>query len=506
MSTAIATSPTPAMDALEGAFRRIDALGGASAVLGWDRLVMMPPGGAEARAEQSATLQVLSHELMTAPAMSDNIERAAGEELSDDRRANLREMRRRHAHATAVPADLVEAQSRAASRSETLWREARAQADFATVRDALTEVVRLTREEAAIKSEALGVSPYEALLDQYEPGGRLDRIGPLLDTLAAEIPPVLEAVLAHQDRRAPAAEPEGPFPVDRQRALAREVMATLGFDFRHGRLDETLHPFCGGVPDDVRVTTRYAETGFASGIMGVIHETGHALYEMGLPRHLRGQPAGDARGMVLHESQSLLMEMQACRSPEFLEYLAPRARDAFGIGDSEPSWSPENLFRLYTRVRRGFIRVEADAVSYPLHVILRFRLEQALLSGDLQVADLPGAWNDGMAELLGVRPPDDAKGCLQDIHWFDGAIGYFPTYTLGAMAAAQLFQAATAADPRILPAIGRGDFAPLLEWLRPNVHARASLDTTDQILQSATGAPLGTEAFLGHLRARYLAD
>jgi carboxypeptidase Taq len=279
-------------------------------------------------------------------------------------------------------------------------------------------------------------------------------------------------------------------------------METLGFDFHHGRLDETLHPFCGGVPDDVRVTTRYSEDDFVSAIMAVIHETGHALYERGLPAGHRHQPVGDARGMVLHESQSLLMEMQACRSPAFLSLLSGWARDAFA-GDGA-AWDAANLQRIYTRVERGFIRVEADEITYPLHVILRTRLERALLVDDLAVADLPDAWNAGMRDLLGVVPPDDAMGCLQDIHWFDGAISYFPTYTLGALAAAQLFQAALRADPGIPAAIAAGDFAPLRTWLGTHVHGRGSSASTDEILRDATGSALGTEAFLAHLRARYL--
>lgn len=493
---------TPAMDALEDRFRRLSALSGAEGVLGWDQRVVMPPGGAEARAEQLATLSVLHHEILTAPAVAETLDAASSEPLDGWRAANLAEMRRRHAHATAVSADLVEALSRAGSRCEALWRDARAKADFGIVRDALAEQVRLVREEAAAKAGALATTPYEALLDGYEPGGSIATIEALFAELEAALPPLLDAALERQDRHRPATPPPGPFPVGAQRSLAQRVMTTLGFDFDHGRLDETLHPFCGGVPDDVRITTRYDEGGFVSGIMGVIHETGHALYERGLPADWRHQPVGEARGMVMHESQSLLMEMQACRSPAFLGLLSGWAREAFASdGDA---WDPENLHRIYTRVERSLIRVEADEITYPLHVILRTRLERALLSGDLEVADLPQAWNAGMGELIGVVPPNDALGCLQDIHWYDGAIGYFPTYTLGAMAAAQLFQAAVAADPTIPEAIGRGDFAPLLGWLGDNVHGRASSLGTEEILKAATGSELTAAPFLVHLRERYL--
>ncbi len=502
--TATAVPPTPATDALEARFRKLSALSGAQSMLSWDRLVMMPDGGAEARAEQEAVLSVLDHEILTDPVVADQLASAATEPLEGWRAANLAEMRRAHAHATAMTADLVDAQSRAASRAEGLWREARAAADFSLVRDALGELVRLTREEADAKAAALNTTPYEALLDTHEPGGSVAGIEALFAELEAALPPLLEAVLERQAARGAPVPLAGPFPVAVQRDLARQVMTTLGFDFRHGRLDETLHPFCGGVPDDVRITTRYSEDGFVSGIMGVIHETGHALYERGLPSDWRGLPVGEARGMAMHESQSLLMEMQVCRSPAFLGLLSGWARTAFD-GDGS-AWAPENLERIYTTVERGLIRVEADEVTYPLHVILRFRLERALLAGDLPVADLPGAWAEGMRDLLGVTPPDDALGCLQDIHWYDGAIGYFPTYTLGALAAAQLYRSAVTSDPSIPQAIGRGDFAPLLAWLATHVHGRASSATTDTIITDATGRPLGTEAFLDHLQARYLSN
>jgi carboxypeptidase Taq len=279
-------------------------------------------------------------------------------------------------------------------------------------------------------------------------------------------------------------------------------MAAVGFDFEHGRLDTSLHPFCGGVPDDVRITTRYDEADFSSALMAVLHETGHALYERGLPADWRLQPVGQARGMSVHESQSLLIEMQACRGPEFIGFAAPLIREAFG-GDG-PAWQADNLTRHYHRVGRGLIRVDADEVTYPAHVILRYRLERAMLAGDLPLADLPAAWNEGLEALLGIRPPDDRLGCLQDIHWYDGAWGYFPTYTLGAMSAAQLYAAAQAAVPEIPEAIGRGDFAPLLGWLRENVHAKGALLSTDELLTAATGRPLDPEVFKAHLRARYL--
>jgi carboxypeptidase Taq len=234
----------------------------------------------------------------------------------------------------------------------------------------------------------------------------------------------------------------------------------------------------------------------------VLHETGHALYEKGLPHAWRHQPVGEARGMAVHESQSLLVEMLACRGRAFLDYAAPLMREAFnGQG---PAWAPDNLHRLAIRVAPGFIRVDADEITYPMHVILRYRLERDMIAGRLAVDDLPAAWNAGMQELLGITPPDDTRGCLQDIHWYDGAWGYFPTYTLGALCAAQLFDTALAAVPNIPDAIRRGDFSPLLGWLRAHVHSKGSLLMTEELIQQATGKPLGTEAFRRHLERRYL--
>jgi len=280
-------------------------------------------------------------------------------------------------------------------------------------------------------------------------------------------------------------------------------MARLGFDFTHGRLDVSHHPFTGGVPEDVRITTRYSESEFIQALMAVIHETGHALYERGLPPDWRGQPVGRARGMVLHESQSLMFEMQAARSPAFLSALSDILRSAFAA--SGPAWEAENLMRHYHRVAREPIRVEADEMTYPLHIVHRTRLETAMIAGDLAVADLPSAWNEGMRDLLGFNPRNDAEGCLQDIHWYAGSFGYFPTYMLGALAAAQLFRAACAELPGIEPELAEGRADALRGWAAAKVHAKASRYNTSEIIEKATGAPLGAKVFLDHLRARYLA-
>ena len=489
---------------LEDQFRRLNALREAAAVLHWDASTMMPTGGAEARGEQLAVLEVAGHGFLADPNLAENLEAAEAEAGALDpwRRANLREMRREWRHATALEADLVEALSKATSRCEMIWRSARRDDDFPAVRPALEEVLNLVRQSATAKAAALGLDPYDALVDEYEPGASGARIAAIFDDYAGFLPDFLAEVMARQAAEPAPVEPAGPSPEAAQAALGRKLMAAVGFDFDHGRLDVSLHPFCGGVPDDVRLTTRYDEADFMSGIMAVLHETGHAMYERGLPADWRLQPVGAARGMAIHESQSLLIEMQTCRSAGFIAWMAPLAAEAFG--GTGPAWEAGNMARLYNRVAPGFIRVDADEVTYPAHVILRLRLERAMIAGDLRPADLPGAWNQAMEELLGLTPPDDRLGCLQDIHWYDGAMGYFPTYTLGAMTAAQLFAAAVLAEPGIPDALAKGDFAPLMAWLRPNIHAKGSLLTADELLTEATGRPLDPQVFKEHLKARYL--
>ncbi len=497
---------TSAYRDLERHFRRLALLGEAAGMLQWDMAAVMPSGGAAIRGEQLAELRLVTHEMLTDARISDLLDRAEQDEaaaLDDWERANLREMRRAWRHASVLPGDLVAAQSRSVSECEMLWRSARAANDYAGLKPRLRHVLDLVVEGARIKAAAFGVDPYDALLDEYEPGASAAAITDVFDQLAAFLPGMIAEIIDRQ-ARGPAIVPiAGPFPAQTQRALAESLMRAVGFDFAHGRLDTSHHPFCGGVPEDVRITTRWDERDFTRGLMGVLHETGHAMYERGLPAARRLQPAGTARGMTLHESQSLLVEMQASRSREFVSFLAPRAAAAFG--GSGPAWEVDNMHRIYTRVSRGLIRVDADEATYPCHVILRFRLERALIAGDLSLDDLPAAWNDGMRELVGVVPPDDRDGCLQDIHWPGGAWGYFPTYTLGALAAAQFFETAVAASPEIPAALARGDFAPLMAWVGPNVHAKASSDSTDAIVAAATGRPLGVDAFRRHLERRYLA-
>ena len=501
-------SGSAAYATLQDRFRRRALIGDALGILDWDQATTMPEGSADGRAEQIATLSVMRHELVVDPAVSDGIARVKQDFAAADTDAwhlgNLREMERAYLLAAAVPGDLVEAAARANAVCEVDWRRARAENDFASLLPALREVLNLVRQTADARAEALSLAPYDALLEEYEAGTRMARLDPLFDRLAEFLPAFLPQVLERQDARPAPVRPEGPFAIADQRALAAELMQALGFDFARGRLDISHHPFCGGATGDVRITTRYNESDFAESLMGVLHETGYALYESGLPDDWQFQPVGNALGMAIHESQSLLIEMQVSRSRPFLVFALPHMRAAFG--GNGPGWEVDNLYRLYTRVAPGFIRVDADEVTYPLHIILRYRLEQALLSGDLDLADLPGAWNDGMRDLLGITPPDDRLGCLQDVHWPSGSFGYFPTYTLGAMAAAQFYRAAHGDMPGLEEEIAAGRLAPLVSWLRTHVHGQGSCRTADELLSRATGEPLNPEIFLAHLEARYLGN
>jgi carboxypeptidase Taq len=493
---------TRAYEELAARFSRLSRVSDAAAMLQWDMAAVMPEGGAEARGAQLATLRVIAHETLTDPATGDLLSKTEADGgLEGWRAANVAEMRSAYRRAVAVPKDLVEALSVAGSRCEMTWRTARDKSDFKLVLPEAETLLRLTREKAQALSAALNLSPYDALLDGYEPGGRSGDIDPIFADLAEFLPGFIAEAREKTRQRGPGVRPKGPFPVAKQQALAEKLMARLGFDFAHGRLDTSHHPFCGGVPDDVRITTRYNEADFVSGLMGVLHETGHALYEQGLPTEWRDQPVGQARGMSMHESQSLLLEMQACRSREFLSFVAPLLREAYG---DDPAFEADNLRRLYVKVEPGFIRVDADEATYPAHVILRYRLERAMIAGEMRFADLPPAWNQGMTSLLGLTPKDDAEGCLQDIHWYGGDFGYFPTYTLGAMTAAQLFAAARATNPDLMSELSGGDFSSLRGWLRANVHGLASSAQTHTLLERATGRPLSVEPFKSHLKARYL--
>lgn len=490
---------------LEKIFSRYNALRDAAAILNWDNATMLPGGAGDTRAQQLTVLAELSHETITEPSIGDCIASAeAGlSSLDEWQQANLHEMKRQWQHATALPVELVSAMTRTCHESELFWRTARRENNFKGFLPHQAKVLELVRESAQAKAEVLRLSPYDALLDQYDPGTKSATIDIVFDDLAAFLPGFIAQAREQQAKQKPPVEIKERIPASAQKALGTEFMKKVGFDFTRGRLDESVHPFCGGVPGDVRLTARYNEKDFLSGFFAVMHETGHALYEMGLPKQWRSQPVGQARGMAFHESQSLLSEMQLCIRREFLEYAVPVICKAFSV--SGEAWTADNIFRLMTRVEPSFIRVDADEVTYPAHVILRYRLECRMIDGTLAAKDLPEAWREQMQALLGIVPDTDTNGCMQDIHWPDGAFGYFPTYTLGAMYAAQLFKAMEKALPDLHAQIRKGEFAPLFGWLRDNVHTQGSRFSSSDLLKRATGEPLNTAFYKNHLKTRYLA-
>jgi carboxypeptidase Taq len=495
-------------------FAKLDALGHkleaiehAISILSADEATNMPPGGGEKRAESVAALAGMYHAQVTAPEVGDWLAAAEAEPgLDEDQRRAVAEFRREYTNRTCLPADFVERQVATRMRCEQLWRELRARNDWTGFAPALAEVVALVREEAAMRSAALGLSPYDALMEQYDPGNRMADITPVFDDLKSFlkgfVPLALERQAARLARR-PLKPLQGPYPIDRQKALGLEMMKVLGFDFDHGRLDISHHPFCGGVPTDVRMTTRYVTSDFLSSLMGILHETGHALYEQNLPKAWSHWPLGKARGMGVHESQSLFVEKQIARSPEFWRWAEPLVRETLGAS-LFTDWTLEDILAHVHLVERGLIRVDADEVTYPLHVILRYELEQGLVDGSLAVADLPEAWDARMRDYLGLSTLDNPKdGPMQDVHWPSGALGYFPSYTLGAMMAAQQWAALERQIPDARAQMARGEFAAINGWRRDNIWSQASRYSTPELMRRATGEPLNARYFIAHLERRY---
>lgn len=488
---------------LEQEFRRLHAFRGALSLLRWDAAVMMPRGSADIRGEQLAALETEHHALLTSPRISRLLDRAQanGQGLEEWQLANLREMRRQRDHAIATPVTLISRLAKATSRAEAQWLEARQQGKFELFAPHLEEVVRLVRDKAALLGQALNLAPYDALVDEFTPGVTTAEIDATFKALSRRLPGLIREVIALQEKQ-PLLPLSGKFPVSKQRALTIEIMKVIGFPFDRGRLDESQHPFTEGVPGDIRITTKFDPNDAFSGLLGALHETGHAMYDLGLPQEWRDQPVGRDRGMALEESQSLLMEMVVCRSRAFVHYLKPLLEKHFGV--SGPEWDNDNVYRHLTRVRRSLIRVDADEVTYPSHIMLRYELEKQLLTGALAVKDLPAAWNSGMEQRLGIRPANDNEGCLQDIHWAVGSFGYFPSYALGAVIAAQLYEGVRRDLPDLDAQITRGEFGGLFGWLRTNVHATGAKVTVNELMKTATGKPLSAVAFLRYVESKYL--
>lgn len=482
-------------------FQKIYQLNHAVSILSWDEAVMMPANSGQARSDAIASLKGMEHDILIDKQTAELIEQAKAEQmqLSDWQQRNLQLIEKRYQEANCFDNAFVEAFSQACMRCEQAWRTYREQNDWHSFKPLLKEVVALTRERAQRKASLLSCDPYDALLDEFSPGITQAVIDPLFNKLGDALPNMVEHALSTQPKLTPF---EGAFAIDKQQNLAKALMDVLGFDFKRGRLDISHHPFCGGVAEDVRITTRYQESEFISSVMGVCHETGHALYEFGLPKQHRGQPVGTSFGMTVHESQSLFWEMQLCRSQSFMELLSEKLNKTFG---NQAAFASSQLYHHYTHVAKGFIRVDADELTYPLHIILRYQLEKKLIDGDCQVDDLPELWDHYMQRFLGLSTlGNDKDGVMQDVHWPSGAFGYFPAYTLGAVMAAQL---ATSLKQELgencFENLNQQSLAQVNQWLTQKIHQWGSFYSFDDLLIQATGKPLSAEDYLQHLAQRY---
>ena len=492
---------TPSYDDLASHCTRLHHFQHLASIAWWDQAANMPPKGNEARAAALAELAALMHRMRTDATLAERIARAEQEPLSEHQRANLREIRRDWHSANALPAELVQRRQIATSRCEHAWRTLRPANDWAGFVEHWKPVLAIAREEAALLSQQTGLSKYDAMMDRYEPGMTCAAVDRVFGEVRQWLPGLIERVVAKQSRE-PVIATVGPFALEAQRSLCQQTVKRLGFDFEAGRLDASTHPFSGGVPEDVRMTTRYNEAHFLQALMGTVHETGHGRYEQNRPREWLGQPVSEARSMAIHESQSLSFEMQLGGHPGFATVLSPMLARAFG---DQPAFEPGNLHRLLTRVQRGLIRVDADEVTYPAHVILRYEIERTLIEGEVEPDDVPALWDAKMAELLGLDTRGNfSDGPMQDVHWPEALFGYFPCYSLGAMYAAQWFVAMRRAVPDLDARISRGDWAPVFDWLRDNIWSQASRWTTDELAIRASGEVLNPAHFKAHLESRYL--
>jgi carboxypeptidase Taq len=475
-------------------------LGKVGGLLNWDEQVNMPPRGAPARGNAKAALAGLLHERMCDEHFGDAIDELTGNGSLDAlQAARLREAKRERDRAVRVPPALVRAIAQAESAGFEAWQVARASSDFSLFRDPLERIISLRREEA----DAVGYGDgerYDALLDQYEPDMRVARLEPLLTGLRDELVPLAQAIAAQP--RPDDAFVHRTYPAQLQRAVGARLAAAIGFDFDAGRLDEAAHPFAAGfAPGDVRLTTREHEDDLFSGLFAVLHEAGHGLYEQGLTGAIEGTFCGSATSLGLHESQSRFWENMVGRSHAFWERHLGEVAEAFP--EQLGGVSVDQFVRAANLVEPSLIRVEADEVTYHLHVFLRFELELALLRGDLGVDDLPAAWNERMRTLVGIDVPNDALGVLQDVHWSAGLVGYFPTYTLGTLYSAQFLDAIERELGPIDAIVRAGEYSRLLGWMREHVHSRGALVAPEQIAIDATGERPGHAALMRYLRAKY---
>ena len=473
------------------------------AIVSWDQNTYMPPGAANARAEQASTLSAFTHELFTSDATGDLLVKSEADtqgmaEDSDERRM-LSNLRRDFDKATKLPADLVAELAHHSSIAQEIWVSARKENNFSAFAPALEKMFELTRRQA----ECLGYKEhiYDALIDLYEPGARQAEVAEMF----AELKPRLVALNRAISESANPVDDSilhRSFPVPTQREFTLKAAAQFGYDLNHGRQDEAPHPFCTSFSrEDVRITTRFDPNFFSGAFYGTLHETGHALYEQGVPAEFEQTPIGGATSLGIHESQSRMWENLVGRSRSYAEFIFPQLKVAYP--ESFGSATSEEYYRAVNKVEPSLIRVEADEVTYNLHILLRFELECELLTGSLAIKDLPEAWNARMKEYLGITPDKDANGALQDVHWSCGLVGYFPTYSIGNLVSGQLWNSIKKVQPDIDSQIAKGEFANLLSWLRENIHSKGSKYLPKELIVMATGEKLTSRYYMDYLTAKY---
>jgi carboxypeptidase Taq len=484
-------------------FREVALLSSTQSLLGWDERTKLPPAGGAYRAEQMSYLAGLIHKRETAPEVGQWLAELADSPLSADPHsdvgADIANLRRDYERKTKLPQTLVEELARLAVLGQQVWAEARKDNDFARFQPLLARTIELKRQEAA----AIGYDhvPYDALLDEYEPGATTNEVEQVLADLRDQLVPLVSEITS--SRRRPNLEPlKRRFPIDLQEKLGQRVTAAIGYDFSAGRLDVTNHPFCTTLgPRDVRLTTRYDEHFLPGALFSTLHEAGHGMYEQGLPAERFGLPTGQAVSLGIHESQSRMWENLVGRSRAFWEHFYHEAQAAFPAALGGVPL--DDFYFAINDVRPSLIRTESDEATYNLHILVRFELEQALLLDELRVPDLPAAWREKYRKYLGIEPPNDADGVLQDVHWSSGAIGYFPTYTLGNLYAAQLFEQADRELGDLHAMFRRGEFLPLRDWLRTKIHSQGRRYPAAELARRITGSPLSHDALMWHLRGKF---
>jgi len=486
-------------------FTRLHQIRHALTFLHWDQLVMMPPGGNESRSESIAELSTLYHESLTDPAIGELLEQVETEKHPPEQKRSIAEMRREYRWATCIPAELVKAKSLAGSRCEHAWQSQRADNDWPGFLHNFKEVVSLAREEAQARQACNSgqfPTPYDAMLDLYCCGDSSSMISEIFATLKTELPDLIGAVMEKQAGRiSPLA---GPFSIDAQKRLNRSLAEKLGLDLKRGRIDESSHPFSTGDHGDQRITSRFRDNDFIDALKATAHETGHAAYESGLPLAWKSLPVGQARNMSIHESQSLMFEKLIFLSRPFMRHFTPVIHEHL---DRSRRFDCDRIWLNGIEVKPTFIRVEADEVSYPLHVIIRYEIESALINGTMEPEHLPEAWNNGMMTYLGLSTAGNYRdGCLQDIHWTDGSFGYFPAYTLGALNSAQIFAAFKRKRTDWQDLLGTGSVGEIRQWLHDHIWSCGRLLESQELMRTATGEGTNPGYFLSYIKERYLEE